>query len=74
MEVQFTPEVQTKLALCAARQGRRADEVVRDVLARYLEDEGEFLAAVERGLSAADRGDLIEEADMDARVEAMFRP
>ena len=74
MEVPLTPEVQTKLALCAARQGRRADEVVRDVLARYLQDEAEFLAAVERGISAADRGDLIEEAEMDARIDAMFRP
>ena len=74
MEVPLTPEVQTNLALCAARQGRRADEVVRDVLARYLQDEAEFLAAVERGISAADRGDLIEEAEMDARIDAMFRP
>ena len=74
MEVHLTPELQAKLTHCAAQQGRGADELVQDVLARYLEDEARFLEAVERGIRAADRGEFIEEADMDARVEAMFRP
>jgi predicted transcriptional regulator len=32
-----------------------------------------FLEAVEKGLKAAERGEFIEEQDMDARIEAMFR-
>jgi predicted transcriptional regulator len=32
-----------------------------------------FYAAVERGLDAADRGEFIEEEEMDVRLEAMFK-
>jgi predicted transcriptional regulator len=29
---------------------------------------------VEKGITAAERGEFIEEEDMDARLEAMFKP
>ena len=32
------------------------------------------LAAVEKGLAAAESGEFIEEEEMDARLEAMFKP
>jgi len=35
--------------------------------------ENRFLAAVQKGIAAAERGEFIEEEEMDARVEAMFR-
>jgi predicted transcriptional regulator len=41
--------------------------------ARYLDEENRFLAAVEKGIAAAERGEFIEEEEMDVRVEAMFR-
>jgi predicted transcriptional regulator len=46
---------------------------VTSVVARYLDEEAHFLAAV-RGLAAAERGEFIEEEEMDARLEAMFKP
>lgn len=73
MEVQLTPELQAKLAHSAAQQGRGADELVQDILTRYLEDEARFLEGVERGIQAAERGEFIEEEEMDARVERMFK-
>ena len=45
---------------------------MKDVLARYLDDEARFLTAVEKGLAAAERGEFIEEEEMDARLERMF--
>jgi predicted transcriptional regulator len=45
---------------------------VTDVIARYLDEEARFLAAVEKGLAAAARGEFIEEEEMDARLEAML--
>jgi predicted transcriptional regulator len=48
--------------------------LVKDVLVRYLDDEARFLAAVERGIAAAERGEFIEEEEMDARIEHMFKP
>ena len=43
------------------------------VVARYLDEEAHFLAAVEKGLAAAERCESIEEEEMDARLEAMFK-
>jgi predicted transcriptional regulator len=45
-----------------------------DIPVRYLDDEARFLAAVEKGIAAAERGEFIEEEEMDARIERMFNP
>ena len=47
---------------------------MKDVLVRYLDDEARFLAAVEKGIAAAQRGEFVEEDEMDARIEQMFKP
>jgi hypothetical protein len=47
--------------------------LVTDVILRYLVEETRFLAAVEKGLAAAERGEFIDEEEMDARLEAMFK-
>jgi predicted transcriptional regulator len=73
MEVHFTPEQQAQLAQIATQAGTAPDRLVKDVVARYLDEEARFLAAVEKGIAAADRGEFIEEEEMDARLEAMLR-
>ena len=73
MEVQFTPEQQAQLAQIASRAGTVPERLVTNVVARYLDEEARFLAAVEKGLTAADRGEFIEEEEMDARLEAMIK-
>jgi predicted transcriptional regulator len=73
MEVHFTPEQQARLAQLATQAGTDAERVVTDVVARYLEGEARFVAAVEKGIAAAERGEFIEEEEMDARVKAMFK-
>jgi len=74
MEVHFTPEQEAQLAQMATKVGTDAERLVKDVLVRYLDDEARFLAAVEKGIAAAERGEFIEEEEMDARIERMFRP
>jgi predicted transcriptional regulator len=39
-----------------------------------MDDKVRFLAAVEKGIAAANRGEFIEEEEMDARIERMFNP
>jgi predicted transcriptional regulator len=58
----------------ATQAGTNPERLVKDVLVRYLDDEARFLAAVERGIAAAERGEFIEEEEMEARIERMFRP
>jgi predicted transcriptional regulator len=72
MEVHFTPEQEAQLSQIATKAGTDPERLVKDLLARYLDDEARFLAAVEKGLAAAERGEFIEEEEMDARLERMF--
>ena len=73
MEVHFTPEQEKQLAQIATKTGTAPERVVTNVVARYLDEKVRFLAAIEKGIAAADRGEFIEEEEMDARVEAMFK-
>ena len=74
MEVHFTPEQQAQLAHIATKAGTVPERLVTNVVTRYLDEEARFLAAVEKGIAAAERGEFIEEEEMDARLEAMFKP
>jgi len=73
MEVHLTPEQQAQLAQIATKAGTAPDRLLTNVVVRYLGEEARFLAAVEKGLAAAERGEFIEEEEMDARLEAMFK-
>lgn len=73
VEIHFTSEQEIRLTEIASKTGTDAEHLVKDVLARYLDDEARFLAAVEKGLAAAEREEFIEEEEMDARVERMFK-
>jgi predicted transcriptional regulator len=73
MEVHFTTEQQAKIAEIAKKSGTAPERLVTDVVARYLDEESRFLAAVEKGIAAAKRGEFVEEEQMDARLEAMFK-
>ncbi len=74
MEVRFTPEEEARLAKIATQEGVPPEELVKDAALRLLEDDRRFRAAVRKGIEQADRGEFIEEEEMDARVKRMFRP
>jgi predicted transcriptional regulator len=73
MEVHLTPEQEAQLLQIASKAGTAPERLVTNVVARYLDEEGRFVAAVEKGIAAADRGEFISEEEMDARLEAMFK-
>ncbi|MCL4851425.1 MAG: hypothetical protein KJZ78_08560 [Bryobacteraceae bacterium] len=73
MEVHFTPEQEAQLAQIAANAGIGPEALVKDAAIRLLEEDARFRAAVREGLAQADRGEFIEEEEMDARFEAMLR-
>jgi predicted transcriptional regulator len=71
--VSFSSEQQARLIEIATKAGTDPGLLVAKVVARYIDDEAGFLAAVENGIAAAERGEFIEEEEMDARLEAMFK-
>jgi predicted transcriptional regulator len=73
MRVHFTPEQEAQLAQLATKEGTHAERLVKDAALRLLEEDARFRAAVREGIAQADRGEFIEEAEMDARLEQMLR-
>ena len=69
MEVQFSPDVQARLAQRATQEGMNPDEVVRDVVARYFKEEDRFVEAVTRGEAALERGELVVSSLLCKRLQ-----
>ena len=74
MEVRFTPEEEARLARIATQEDVDPAELVKDAALRLLEDDIRFRAGVRKGIEQADRGEFVEEEEMDARVKRMFQP
>ena len=73
MEVDFTAEQEAQLAQIATKSGTDAESLVKDAALRLLQEEARFRSAVREAIAQADRGEFIEEDDMDARFEQMLR-
>ena len=66
-------EQEAQLSRMAAQAGRRADELAREVVARYIAEEAQFRAAVQAGLDAAARGDFVPTSEVWAKVERALK-
>ena len=74
MEVHFTSEQEAKLAQSAAQQGRKPDELVLQVMARYFDEESRFIDAVNRGENALLHGEYLSHEQVGQRLERFLRP
>ena len=72
MEVHFTPEQEAQLSQTASHAGTDTERLVKDAALRLLEQDARFRAAVREGIAQADRGEFIEEEEMEARIERML--
>ena len=72
MEVHFTPDTEAQLQQFAAKEGKHAAQVVEETITRMLERRTEFLAGVERGIAAADRGELVSHEEVVQRIDKLF--
>jgi predicted transcriptional regulator len=69
MEVHFTPELEAKLTDAAAQQGRNADELVQEMVARVFEEDARFVEAVKRGEAALERGEHLTHEQLGRRLQ-----
>ena len=72
MEVHFSPDVETQLQQVASANGKDAEQLVKDTVARMLENQARFLAGVQRGIEQADRGEFVEHQEVVNRIERLF--
>ena len=73
MELHFTPEQEAQLAQIATNSGIDPERLVKDAALRLLQEDAHFRAAVREGIAQADRGEFIDEEEMNARLEQMLR-
>jgi predicted transcriptional regulator len=72
MEVHFPPDVETRLQQLASANGKDAEQLVKDTVARMLENQSRFIAGVQRGIEQADRGEFVEHQDVLKRIDRLF--
>jgi predicted transcriptional regulator len=72
MEVHLPQEQQAEIDRLAAETGRSPDELVQEAVARLLAHNEWFKQQVQIGLDQIDRGEFIDEQEMDARVARML--
>ncbi len=72
MEVRFTSDLQAKLAQLAAQQGRDSEAMVVEAVERLVNYDQWFVREVEKGIAAADSGDLVEREDVRKMIDSRY--
>ena len=73
MTIEVTPEQEARIHHAAQQSGRSVGEVLTEAALWLLKFEESHEASLQRSLEQADRGEFIEEEEMDARFERMMQ-
>ena len=72
MEITFAPELQAKLNRIASETGKGPDEVVRELVASYLDHDEWFRQEVAKGLASLDRGKFVSHDDLRHQMDRIL--
>jgi len=72
MEVNLSPDLQAKLSRLAAERGSDAQALVQEAVERFVDYDEWFLREVEKGLAAADRGELVDHQDIGKLIQSRY--
>lgn len=72
MELRLSADLQAKLTRLAAEQGRDAEALAKEAIARFVDYDEWFIREVEKGLASADRGDLLTHDAVGNRLEKLI--
>ncbi|HKF50599.1 MAG TPA: hypothetical protein VKB38_24760 [Terracidiphilus sp.] len=73
MTIQLTAEQEARLSQIAAQAGRPMEDLAREAVDRYLAEDAHFRVAVQEGIDAAGRGELLTPSEVWQRVERSLR-
>ena len=68
MEVHLNPDLQAKLSQLASQLGRDTETLVAEAVERLVNYDEWFIREVEKGIAAADRGELIEHSALGNQI------
>jgi predicted transcriptional regulator len=72
MEVRLNPDLQAKLTRLATQQGRDNESLVVEAVERMVNYDEWFVQEVEKGLTAADRGEFIDHEDIRKLIDGRY--
>jgi predicted transcriptional regulator len=72
MEVHFSPHVESRLQQVASANGKDAEQLVKDTVARMLDNRTRFIAGVQEGIAQADRGEFVEHNEVLNGIDRLF--
>jgi predicted transcriptional regulator len=72
MEISFAPELEAKLSRIAAQTGKGVDQVVKELVASYLDHDEWFRQEVEQGLASLDRGKSVSHEEVRRQMERIL--
>ena len=72
MDVPLNPDLQAKLSRLAENQGRASEALVVEAVERMVNYDEWFLREVDKGLEAADRGELVDHADVRKMIDERY--
>ena len=73
MKIQLNSDQEARLTELAARDGRKTDDLVREAVDRFLNEEARFAEAVRLGLVAAENGDFVASDEVWASVDRALK-
>jgi predicted transcriptional regulator len=72
MEIPLTTDLQAKLSRLAAQQGRPTEALVVEAVERMVSYDEWFLREVKKGLTAADREELIDHDEVRKLIDQRY--
>jgi predicted transcriptional regulator len=73
MTLEVTPEQEARIQQAAQQSGRSVSEVLTEAALWLLKFEESHDASLQRSLDQADRGEFLEEEEMDSHFERMMQ-
>lgn len=72
MEVNLSPEVETKLTRLASQRGTEVQALARAAIESFVDYDDWFIREVEKGLAQIDRGEVLTHEAVGARLEKLL--
>lgn len=73
MTIQLTAEQEARLSEIAAQAGCGIEELAREAVDLYLDEDAHLRAAVQEGIDAANRGEFLTSTQVWERVERALK-
>ena len=73
MEIHLPPELESQLNRVAADNGQQAEQVMQELVQKYIDHDKWFKQEIEKGRLQLDNGEFVSHDDVVDQIERLFR-